>query len=57
MNTIQENTLLLFYTSKDSGLEINTEKMKCMFMCPHQITRHTHTVKITDKLFENVADI
>jgi hypothetical protein len=32
INTMKKNTRALLLTNKKSGLEINAEKMKCMFM-------------------------
>jgi len=38
----------------DSGLEVNTEKAKYMFMSRHQNAGENHNL-MTDKLFDNVT--
>jgi hypothetical protein len=35
INTIQKNTESLLYASKKTGVVVNTEKTKCMFMSRH----------------------
>jgi hypothetical protein len=42
-----------FDTSKEVGLDVNTENTKCMLLSHHQNAGQNHYVKIT--YFENVA--
>jgi hypothetical protein len=36
IDTIKNNTETLIYASKEVGLEVNTEKTKCMLLSHHQ---------------------
>jgi hypothetical protein len=40
----------------ESGLEVNTEKSKCIFMSGVENVGQCHNTKIKYKLFENVAN-
>jgi hypothetical protein len=53
-NTIKKNTQTLIDTSKEVGLEVNTEKTKYMLLSHHQNARINHDIKIGNS-FENVA--
>jgi hypothetical protein len=55
INTIKKNTEAPLDTSKEVGLQINTEKTKCMFMSHHQNTGQNHNFMMANKSFENVA--
>jgi hypothetical protein len=53
-NIIKKNRKALLDASKETGLDVNTEKTKYMFiMSDHQITGQNHT-KVANKSFENV---
>jgi hypothetical protein len=41
--------------SKEAGLEVNTEKIKYMFMSRHKTTEQNHYTEVTNKSSENVA--
>jgi hypothetical protein len=51
MNIIKENTEALLDTSKEAGLELNTEETKYMFMSHHQTTGQNHYIKAANKFF------
>jgi hypothetical protein len=53
VNTIKENTLL--EASRNSGLEINAEKMNCMIMSHHLNLGHNQSIRIANESFEIVA--
>jgi hypothetical protein len=46
IDTIQKNTQTLIDTSKEVGLEVNTEKTKYMLLSCHQIAGQNHDIKI-----------
>jgi hypothetical protein len=54
-STIKKNTQALTDTSKEVGLEVNTEKTKYMLLSHHQNTEQNHDIKIANRFFENVA--
>jgi hypothetical protein len=43
--------------SKETGLEVNSEKTKYMFMSRHQTAGHSNYMKVANKSFEKVAKI
>jgi len=55
INTIKKNIETLLGTSKEVGLEINTEKTKYMFMFCHWNAGQNQNPKIANKSFENLA--
>jgi hypothetical protein len=55
IDTIKKNTETLIDTSKEVGLEVNTEKTKYMFLAHHQNAGQIHDIKIANRRFENVA--
>jgi hypothetical protein len=55
-NTVKENTEALIDSSKEAGLELNTNKTKYMFLSCQQNAGKTHNVKITTRSFENVTN-
>jgi hypothetical protein len=56
INAIKRNTQTLIEVSKEVGLEVNTEKTKCMLLSRHQNAGQNHDIKIGNKSFENVPD-
>jgi hypothetical protein len=46
---------LLIDASKDVGLEVNTEKIKCMLLSRHQNAGQNHDIKLGNRYFEIVA--
>jgi hypothetical protein len=55
IDTIQKNTQTLSDTSKEVGVEENTEKTKYMLLSRHQNAGQNHDIKIANRSFENVA--
>jgi hypothetical protein len=55
VDTIKRNTQTLFDASKEVGLEVNTEKTKCMLLSHHQNSEQNHDIKVANKPFENVT--
>jgi hypothetical protein len=45
----------LIDTSKEVGLEVNTEKTKYMLLSRHQNAWQNHDIKIANRCFQNVA--
>jgi hypothetical protein len=41
--------------SKKTGLEVNSEKTKCMFMSRHQNAGQSNYIRVANKFFEEVA--
>jgi hypothetical protein len=41
--------------SKETGLEVNAEKTKYMFMSHYQTARHSNYIRVANKSFEKVA--
>jgi hypothetical protein len=56
-NIIKKNTTALLNASKEVGIEVNTEKTKCMFIFHHQTTGQNHYIKVANKSFENVEKL
>jgi hypothetical protein len=54
-DTIKKNTEALLDASMEVGLEVNPEKTKCMLMSRSQKTEQTHSIKIANRSFEDVA--
>jgi hypothetical protein len=57
IDTIKRNTQTLIDTSKEVGLEVNTEITKYMFLSCQQNVRKNHDIKIANRYFENVAQL
>jgi hypothetical protein len=55
VDAIKKNTQSLMNTSKEVGLEINTEKTKYMLLSHHQNAGQNHDIKIVNRCFENVV--
>jgi hypothetical protein len=54
-NTIQKNTNALLDASKKVGLEVNPDKTKYTLMSRYQKAGQKHSIKITNRSFEDVA--
>jgi len=50
IHTMKKNTCAFLLTSKKSGLEINAEKMKCMFMSLEQNAGQNYHLQIDNPL-------
>jgi ribosomal protein S2 len=55
IDTINKNMETLIDASKEVGLEVNTEKTKCVLLSRHQNARKNHHMKMANRCFENVA--
>jgi hypothetical protein len=55
IDTIKKNTETLIDASKEVGLEGNREKTKYMLLSRHQNAGKNHSIKITNRSFDNVA--
>jgi hypothetical protein len=55
VNTIKENSDVLFEASRDIGLEINAEKTKYMIMSRHPNSGRNQNIRIDNESFEKVA--
>jgi hypothetical protein len=55
VNTIKENTEILFEASRDIGLDINAEKTKYVIMSRHPNSGQNQNIRIANELFEDVA--
>jgi hypothetical protein len=55
INTIKRSAEALLDTSKETGLEVNSEKTKYMFMSCHQTAGQSNYIRVANKSFENVA--
>jgi hypothetical protein len=53
-DTIRKNIETLLDASKEVGLEINTQKSKCMLLSHHQNAETNYDIKIVNRSFENV---
>jgi hypothetical protein len=54
-NTIKKNTETSTDSSKEVGLEVNTEKTKYMLLSRHQNAGQNHDIKRANRCFENVV--
>jgi hypothetical protein len=57
VNTIKENSEIFLETSRDNGLEINTEKTKYMIISRHPNSGQNQNIKIANESFEKVAKL
>jgi hypothetical protein len=56
INTVKTNTEALVNASNEVDLEVNTEKTKHMVVYRRRNARQNHSLLITNKSFENVAN-
>jgi hypothetical protein len=56
IHSIKKNTENLVIASKETGLEVNTEKTKYMVMSQNQNAGQNHNIKIDSKSFERVEE-
>jgi len=54
LHTIKKNTEALEVASKEAGLEVNTDKTKCMIMSREQTAGWSHNIQIDNSSFERV---
>jgi hypothetical protein len=55
VDTIKNNTESLTDAGKKVGLEVNTEKTKCMLLSRRQNAGQNHDINIANRCFENMA--
>jgi hypothetical protein len=55
IDTIKKSTEALLDASKETGLEMNPEKTKCMLMSHSHKIGQKHSIKIANRSFEEVA--
>jgi hypothetical protein len=55
LDIIERNTQTLTDTSKEDGLEVNSEKTKYMLLSHHYNAGQNHNVKISNRSFENAG--
>jgi hypothetical protein len=55
IDTIKKNTETLIGTSKEVGLEVNTQQTKYMLLSDHQNAGQNHYINVAYWSFENVA--
>jgi hypothetical protein len=55
VSTIRKNTETVIDTSKEVGLEVNTERTEYMLFSPHQNAGQNHDINMANRCFENVA--
>jgi hypothetical protein len=56
VNTIKKNTDALLESSREVGLEVNTENSKYMVMSRHQNVGQNYNLLIANKSFQTVAN-
>jgi hypothetical protein len=55
INIIKKNAEALLDASKETGLEVNSEKPKYMFMSRHQTAGQSNYIRVANKSFEKVG--
>jgi hypothetical protein len=55
LNTVKKSGEVLLLPGRETGLEVQTERTKCMVMSRHRSTRQNNNLLISNKLFENAA--
>jgi hypothetical protein len=56
INTLKRSTKALLEASREVGLEVNTEKTKCMVVSSQQNIGQKHNLLIANKCFENMEN-
>jgi hypothetical protein len=56
IHTVNKNTEITFYSSKDVGLEVNAEKTKHLLLFRDQNAGQNRHISIANRQFENVAE-
>jgi hypothetical protein len=57
IHTIEENTKALVDASKETRLEVNADKTKCMVMSRDHNAGQSHSMKIDNSSFERVEEL
>jgi hypothetical protein len=57
INTILENTQILFEASKDISLKINAGMTKYMIISRHQNSGEDQNIRVSNESFENMAKL
>jgi hypothetical protein len=52
---MKKNAEALLDATKETGLEVNSEKTKYMFMSRHQTAGQSNDIRVANKSFEKVA--
>jgi hypothetical protein len=55
INIIKKNAETVLNGSKETGLEVNSEKTKYMFMSRHHTAGQSKYIRVANKSFEKVA--
>ena len=56
IHTIKRNTEALVAASKETGLEVNADKTKCMIMSQDKNEGRSHSIKIDSSSFERLEE-
>ena len=56
-NTVKENTEALVVASKETGLEVNADKTKCMITYRDQNAGQSYCVKVDNSCFERAEEL
>jgi len=54
VRSIKKNTEALVVASKEIDLEVNAEKVKCIFMCRDQHARQNHKIQTGNTFVESL---
>ena len=57
VHTVKENAETLIVASKETGLEVNADKTKCIFMSRDQNAGRSHIINIDNCSFEMVEKL
>jgi hypothetical protein len=57
VHTVKEDAETLVAASKESGLEVNADKIKCMIMSGDQDAERSHSIKTDNNSFEWVEEL
>jgi len=56
VHTVKENAEAVVVASKETGLEVNADKTKCMVMSRDQNAGRNHSIKTDNSSFERVEE-